>query len=87
LQALDFWLDEPRRVMIAGNTDSTNFHELLRAAHSVYTPNKIILGNTGAVEPFAKTLGAKNEATAFVCTGRACQPPTSEPETLRQQLK
>ncbi len=87
LQALDFWLDEPRRVVIAGNTDSTNFHELLRAAHSVYAPNKIILGNAGAVEPFAKTLSAKNEATAFVCTGQACQSPTSEPEILRQQLK
>jgi hypothetical protein len=27
-------------------------------------PDKIILGNLGAVEPFAKTLPAKSEATA-----------------------
>ncbi len=87
LHALNFWLDEPRRAVIAGDTNSTNFHELLRAAHSVYQPNKIILGNSGAVEPFAKTLTAKNKATAFVCTGNACQPPTGDIQILREQLK
>ena len=86
LQALDFWLDEPRRVVIAGENGSSKTKELLRAAHSIYQPNKIVLGNTGAVGPFAKTLSAKNAATAFVCTGNACQPPTNEAEILRQQL-
>jgi hypothetical protein len=86
LHALDFWLDEPRRVVIAGENNSAAFQNLLRAAHSVYQPNKIVLGNTGAVEPFAKTLSAKTDATAFVCTGTACQPPTSEVEILRQEL-
>jgi hypothetical protein len=78
LHAVDFWLDEPRRVVIVGNTNSANFHELIRAAHSVYQPNKIVLGNTGAVEPFAKTLTAKDEASVFVCLGTACQLPTSD---------
>ena len=87
LQAVDFWLDDPRRVVIAGEANAKSFHELLRAAHSVYQPNKIMLGNTGAVEPFAKTLSAKNVATAFVCTGNACQSPTDDSATLRQQLR
>ena len=86
LHALDFWLDEPRRVVIAGENDSAEFQKLLRAAHSVYQPNKIILGNTGAVEPFAKTLPAKNGATAYVCTGNACQPPTNDVEILQRLL-
>ncbi len=86
LHALDFWLDEPRRVVICGNTKSADFQKLLRAAHAVYQPNKIILGNTGAVEPFAKTLSTKAEATAFVCTGAACQPPTDDAETLKKSL-
>jgi uncharacterized protein YyaL (SSP411 family) len=86
LHALDFWLDEPRRVVIAGQTNSVEFQNLLRAAHSVYQPNKIVLANTGAVEPFAKTLPAKNEAIAYVCAGGACQSPTNDVETLRQQL-
>jgi len=87
LHALDFWLDEPRRVVIAGKVGSAEFENLLRAAHSVYQPNKIVLGNTGAVEPFAKTLMAKSEATAFVCTGNACQSPTDNAATLQQQLR
>jgi uncharacterized protein YyaL (SSP411 family) len=86
LHALDFWLHEPRRVVIAGDTDSTNFHALLRAAHSVYQPNIIVLGDTGAVEPFARTLANKGEATVYVCTGTACQPPTSEAEKVRELL-
>ena len=86
LHAVDFWLGEPRRVVIAGDPDSTNFHELLHAAHSVYQPNKIVLGNTGAVESFAKTLTAKAEALAFVCTGNACQPPTNDPAKVAELL-
>jgi uncharacterized protein len=86
LHAVDFWLDEPRRVVIVGDTNSTNFHKLISAAHSAYQPNKIILGHTGAVEPFAKTLSAKNSATAYVCTGNACQPPTEDAEMLRELL-
>ena len=86
LQALDFWLDEPRRVVIAGDSNSEELQELLRAAHSGYQPNKIILGNTGAVEPFTKTLSTKNRTTGFVCTGSACQAPTSDAKILRQQV-
>ena len=86
LQALDFWLDEPRRIVITGETTSAKFQELLRAAHSVYQPNKIILGNTGPVEPFAKTLSPKGEATAFVCTGNACQPPADDAVKLKANL-
>jgi uncharacterized protein YyaL (SSP411 family) len=44
------------------------------------------LGNVGAVEPFAKTLSTKAEATAFVCTGTACQPPTDDVATLKKSL-
>ena len=87
LHALDFWLDEPRRVVIAGESNHAKAKELLHAAHSVYQPNKIVLGNTGAVEPFAKTLSAKNEATAYICTGNTCQPPTSDAAKLKDLLR
>jgi uncharacterized protein YyaL (SSP411 family) len=86
LQALDFWLDEPRRIVIAGANNSAEFQMLLRAAHSVYQPDKIVLGIAGAVEPFAQTLTAKDTATAYVCTGHTCQSPTSDARTLRKQL-
>ena len=87
LHALDFWLDEPRRVVIAGDPNSAKAKELLCAAHSVYQPDKIVLANTGAVEPFAKTLAAKGEATVFLCTGTSCQPPTGDAAKVKELLR
>jgi uncharacterized protein YyaL (SSP411 family) len=95
LHALDFWLDEPRRVVVAGppslrsgaaSRNSRNFHELLHAAHSVYQPNKIVLGNAGAVEEFARSLPAKNGPVVYLCTGKSCQPPTSDPSKVKEML-
>jgi uncharacterized protein YyaL (SSP411 family) len=86
LGAADFWLEEPRRVVIAGDASSTLFQELLHAAHSVHQPNKIVSGNSGAVEAFARTLPARDGAVAYLCTGTACQPPTNRPEELCRLL-
>ncbi len=87
LHALDFWLAEPRRVVIAGEKNSAGFQRLLCAAHSVYQPNKVILGNTGAVPEFARNLPAKNGAAAYLCNCNACQPPTNDPERLKAMLR
>lgn len=87
MHALDFWLDEPRRVVVAGDAAVEKFQELLRAAHSVYQPNKIILGNTGAVESFARTLAAKDGAEVSVCQGNACQLPVNTAAAVVEQLK
>jgi uncharacterized protein YyaL (SSP411 family) len=87
LHALDFFLQEPRRVVIVGEPNSAKAKELLRAAHSVYQPNKIVLGNVGAVEEFARSLPVKKEATVFICTGNSCQPPTSETVKVKESLK
>lgn len=83
LHALDFYLNEPRRVVIVGEPKQ----ELLAAAHSVYQPNKVILGNSGPVEEFARTLPNTEKATAYVCTGTACKPPATAPEAVRENLK
>jgi uncharacterized protein YyaL (SSP411 family) len=87
LHAVDFWLEGPRRVVIAGDANSALFQELLHTAHSVYQPNKIVLRNSGAVEEFARTLPARDGTVAYLCTGNTCQPPTSHPEELRRLLR
>jgi hypothetical protein len=86
LQALDFWLDEPRRAVLAGDPASPEARALLRAIHSVYQPNKLILGHTGPVDPFAQTLPAKASPVVYVCTGTACQPPTGNPAQVTTLL-
>ncbi len=87
LHALDFWLEEPRRIVIAGDPTSPKAHELLHAVHSVYQPNKVVLGNMGAVESFARTLPAKNGPVVYLCTGNSCQAPTSDTAKVREMLK
>ena len=87
LQALDFSLQEPKRVVIAGDPAKPDTRALLQAVHSVYAPNKVVLGTSGAVEPFAKTLTAKTGAVAYVCTGTECLPPTSAAAELNKLLK
>lgn len=87
LLAFDFAHVEPKRVVIAGARTGEEFQALLKAAHSVYEPNKVVLGVEGAVEAFAKTLVAKEgHAAVFLCTGTQCQPPTSDPAALKRSL-
>ena len=87
LMALDFSLEEPRRVVVAGDPADPATRGLLQASHSVYQPNKVVLGTAGPVESFAASLRAKGEKpTAFVCTGLACKPPTQDPAQVRAHL-
>ena len=99
LHAVDFSLQEPARIVVAGepslfqfgladeDTIASKALALLNAAHSVYQPNKTVLGNMGAVEEFARTLPAKDGVVAYLCTGNACQPPTSAVAKLKEMLK
>jgi uncharacterized protein YyaL (SSP411 family) len=84
LMALDFSLQEPKRAVVAGEASSSGARELLGAIHSVYQPNKVVLGNHGAVEEFARTLPTKNGAVVYLCTGNACQAPTSEAAEVKK---
>jgi hypothetical protein len=90
LAALDFWLSEPPRFVLAadpGAASTPAYRALLRAIHSVYRPNKVVLGNAGAVEPFARTLPARDGPVVYVCIGTACLPPTSDPDRVRAALE
>jgi uncharacterized protein YyaL (SSP411 family) len=88
LSALDYCLEEPTRVVIAGHLASLPTRALLRAVHGVYHPDIAILGNTGAAEPFAKTLPAKaGLPLAYLCSGTACKPPVSDPAKLKAMLE
>jgi len=87
LQAFDFSLEEPTRAVIAGDPSQAASKALLRAIHSTYQPNKVVLGNAGPVEPFAHTLPATNGPVVYFCTGTACQPPMKDPKEVREAMK
>jgi len=87
LLGLDFLLREPKRVVVAGDPRQPESVALLHAIHSVYQPNKVVLGNSGAVDDFSKTLPSKDGPTVYLCTGAACQPPTKDAATLKRALE
>jgi len=86
LLGLDYFLEEPKRVVIVGDPNAANTRSLIHAAHSVYQPNKVVLGNVGLVESFAKTLPTKGAPSVYLCTGTACQPPTNDTAKIKEML-
>jgi uncharacterized protein YyaL (SSP411 family) len=87
LVALDYFIEEPLRVVIAGDVSDPSARELLTAAHGKFNTEKVILGTTGPVESFAKTLpGIDGKPAVYLCTGAECKPPTTDPKKLRELL-
>ena len=87
LHALDFALQEPFRVVIAGDSTHPATRDLIAAAHGCYQPNRVILGTLGPVEPFAATLPKGNSPCVYLCTGTECRPPTSDPAEVKRWLE
>jgi uncharacterized protein YyaL (SSP411 family) len=84
LIGLAFFLGGAKRAVVTGDPSRPETKALLRAVHSVYQPNKVVLGTSGPVDPFSRTLKAASGSTVFVCSGNACQAPTSDPEQVKQ---
>lgn len=88
LQACHFLLKEPRRAVVAGYPDSPETQAMLQALHRTYQPAKVILGTVGKVEEVARGMkAASGKATAYICTGTACLPPTTDPKAAAASLK
>jgi uncharacterized protein YyaL (SSP411 family) len=88
LSALDFSLQEPKRVVIVGDPLCGSTRALLDHVHAVHEPNRVVLGNRGPVDPFAWKLPENDEfSLAYPCTGTACQPPTREGAVVREFLR
>lgn len=88
LMSLDFLQQEPKRVVLVGDWTCGSTASLLRAVHGVFEPNRVVLGNHGPVEAFAKTLPVNEEYTrAFCCSGTACEEPTRDRKRVRAFLE
>ena len=88
LCALDFLQQEPKRVVLVGDWTCGSTASLLRTVHGVYEPNRVVLGNHGPVDAFARSLPVNEEFTrAFCCTGTECQAPTRDRKAVRAFLE
>jgi uncharacterized protein YyaL (SSP411 family) len=86
LQAFDFNVEEPRRLVVAGEPTNPKIKSILGTIHSAFQPNKIVMGTLGPVSSFVKELPARDQPIVYPCTGHACQAPTSEPAELLKFL-
>jgi uncharacterized protein YyaL (SSP411 family) len=85
MRALDFFLDKPARLVIAGDAGKEG---LLKVCAKHWDPTMITLGNLGKVNEF--TLGLKpmdEKATAYYCVGETCQLPVNTVEGLEKLFK
>jgi uncharacterized protein YyaL (SSP411 family) len=87
LMGLDFFLHQPGRAVVTGSPNQRETIALLHAIHSVFQPHKVVLGNDGAVDPFAKTLPERDAPMVFLCTGSACQPPTKDAQKIKDAIR
>ena len=85
IKAAAFAGREPYRAVITGNSPESR--ALLRAAHNIYQPHRVILGTAGPVEKVAKEMKpVDGKPAAYICTGSECQLPTSDPAVVRKYL-
>ena len=96
LAALDFHLDKPKQIIIAGKRQNEDTQRMLREVNRRYLPSKIILladGGTGQqflnrYLPFIQSMTMLNgKATAFICENYACKEPTSDLPVMVKQLE
>jgi len=98
LSALEFHTAPPRVVVIAGDPGRPATRALIEALRRPYFSNTILLLADMAdgkalerLQRLAPLLEGKTvpegEARAFVCQGRTCGPPTSDPAELVAQLR
>jgi hypothetical protein len=92
LMALDFQVQQPIEVVIAGARGAAGTESLLRSVHQVFRPQRVVaLADAAADSELVPLLQGKSAdgetARAYVCVAFTCAAPVSTPEMLRQQLR
>ena len=89
--ALDYYLDEPKQIILAGNPDAPDTLAMLRTVHERFIPNKILMLVDGGesqqrlarhIEFLGSLEMQDGKATAYVCEGFVCQRPATDLASL-----
>jgi uncharacterized protein YyaL (SSP411 family) len=95
LSALEFALQPPRTVVLAGDPQADDFRALVAVLHERLGPRRVLLGADGsegqhwlsARRPYlAKMKPSDGRATAYVCEDFTCRAPVTKPAELRRLL-
>lgn len=95
LSVIDFQMDTPKQIVIAGGMEDDDTRELLREVYSRYLPNTVLLLADGGKNqqfleeglPFVATVTKiDGRATAYVCEDFTCRTPVNTREGLKTLL-
>ncbi len=91
LAALDYRLDKPKQIIIAGKPGADDTQKMLAEVYERYIPNKIILLADGGKAqkvlakhlPFIESVSMiDGKATAYICENYVCHLPTSDVDVM-----
>ena len=87
--AVDAFLNEPTSIRILGSSENPNTKAMLAEAMKIYVPRKsITLLDPKNESQKILTSGLKNaqQGTAYICVGRTCTAPFTDPSQLSEQI-
>ncbi len=95
MAAVNFYLDKPKQILIAGQRNSPDTRAILREVHKRFIPNKILVLADGG--PAHQRLNASLEildslrqvdgkATAYICEDYVCKLPTNDVAVVARLL-
>ncbi|HEX9443521.1 MAG TPA: thioredoxin domain-containing protein [Candidatus Binatia bacterium] len=93
LGALDFYLEKPKEIVLAGRKDDPGVADLLKKIHSLYLPNKTLqlVAPDEPRENIPPLLEGKGQLggrpTVYVCHRFTCAPPATEWKDLEPLLQ
>jgi len=92
LAACEFLVGEPRQIILAGEPGTADFASLLRALHSKFLPDRVLLRVDGAEarDFFAAgipTIASMTQPGAYVCRNYTCQLPVSDSAAFSELIQ
>ncbi len=93
LCALDFYLENPREIVIVGNPAEPGVKELIAQVHAIFLPNKVLqlAAPDAPLDDLPPLVQGKSQMdgkpTAYVCHNLTCSAPVTSPSELKSLLQ
>jgi len=96
LAACEWLLGEPREIILVGERGDADTQALLRALHSRFVPNRVIMlvdshearrALAAAISSIEVMERIEGRASAYVCRNYACQLPVTDSEKLAELIQ
>ena len=91
LSSLDYGLGPAQQIALAGEKEDEEMIEMLKAIRESFLPNKSVLlargEDSAELAEFARGLRKiEGKSAAYVCSGKSCRPPVTDPKELMLML-